>query len=51
MIMIEFIKQSIIRKNYFSPTNDRQNSIGRITIISDAHSFGAQRNGYRWISS
>lgn len=34
------------KKNLFSPTNDRQNSIGRITIISDAaHSFGAQRNG------
>lgn len=34
------------KQQLFSPNNDRQKSIGRITIISDAaHSFGAKRNG------
>lgn len=34
------------KKHLFKPNNDRQKSIGRVTVLADAaHSFGASRNG------
>jgi len=34
------------KKHLFNPSNDKQNAIGRITVLADAaHSFGAIRNG------
>lgn len=34
------------KKHLFMPNNDRQNAIGRVTVLADAaHSFGANRKG------